>query len=432
MNKQIKQLTLIFILALSVMACGLTDLVNQAQEAIGSADELQATAEALATEVAAGVEAAQQAVEEEGAAEGGVEGEVSAPAEASEETVQQDSEAVAPAEESAQADDSAEESMQADVPGAEAMPLPVDSIQNSLENIDSYQAEYIIEVVSAGETGTLAMLIEQTKNPRAMHVIMQGEGDAAGQAGLEQMELYVITQDGSTTMYIQNPEDQSWFAMTGNDMDDAFGMMPISLEALDTLPQQSRFVGEETINGVLTQHYSYNQEDFVDAVPGVQEAQGDVWIAEDKGIVMKIVQQYKSTEALFGTGQPGELSTYTMNFEVKKLDDSSIVIEPPPEALTGESIALPGTSTDPDQIELPMVDDANVELSMTGMINYTTAKSVQEVWAFYQAELGGVENWEVALDSPDNVMADLQNGTQPLQLLITDEDGTTRVILISQ
>jgi hypothetical protein len=275
------------------------------------------------------------------------------------------------------------------------------------------------------------MTFEETKNPRALHITVQNEGNAVSQSsGMERIEIYVITRDGVTTMYMQNPQDGSWFAITANDLSDAYSQLPISLNALSTLPEQSRIVGTNVmVNNVPTTHFVYTHQDFLDTVSGLQDAQGEAWIDVNRNLLMKLIQTVKGTD--LGGTQGAQFSSYTLTFEVLKLNDPSIVITPPQAALDSAPVAIPGTSTDPDQIDYPMLDDANVEVAMTGMVTYITARGVQEAWKFYQDALPPT-GWTfqgTTIDTPTNVMASFTKDSKVLQLIIADEGGKTRVIL---
>jgi hypothetical protein len=93
-------------------------------------------------------------------------------------------------------------------------------------------------------------------------------------------------------------------------------------------------------------------------------------------------------------------------------------------------MAVPG-SADSGQSDLPMLDDANVEMAMTGMVNYITGKSVQDAWKFYKDALAAA-GWALqatTIDTATNVMATFTKDDKTLQLIIADEGGKTRVIL---
>ncbi len=407
MKQQKRWITLIVVLTLLVLACapcGLSNLLERTGDVIPSVvEEVEEIAESTAQEAA-------ETTEETGDEQS---------AESASESTEADQEVV-------QADEAIVSEGSAAV---DAVNLP-DNFQDSLANLSSYQMEYHIEAKTTAETVITTILIERTQT--ALHLVMQNEGDVAQMGGFDRMEIFVVAHDGQTTMYMQNPQDQSWTAITTDDMDDAFGILPFSPNSFASIPEQAQVVGPENVNGIPTIHYAFSEEDFLGTAPGIQEAQGDIWVKESTGdgemdMIIKAIFSVTGSE-LSVANQAVQFTSYNMMCEIKKYNDPSIVITLPEAALNSGAITIPGTSTDPDQIDLPMPDDAVIEMSMTGMVNYTTAKSVPEVWQFYQEVFGPASNWQVTSDTQTSVMASINSS----QFIIVAEGDLTRVIVNSQ
>lgn len=398
MKQQKRWTLLIAVLTLSVLACapcGLGNFLERTQAAVMPDETVVAEVEAV-------VEAAQEAAE----------------------TSQDSAENQAASQSETTGDEQADQAAAEDSANVEALNLP-NNLQDSLAKFDSYQLEYQIEAETTEKAVKATIQLERTTN--AQHIVMQSEGDAAQLGNFDRVELFVVTRDGQTTMYMQNPLDQSWTAITANSMDEAFGMLPLSLDSFGLFPQQGRPVEEVDVNGVPTTHYAFSEKDFPDTGPGVEEAQGDVWVNEEMALVMKAIMRVKGSELSLGD-QPFQFASYTITYEVKKFNDPSIVITVPDAALNSAPMTIPGSSTDPDQIDFPTPPGANIELAISGMLNFTVDKSVAEVWEFYQQNLGN-DNWQVTLETPTNIMATYNGGDKPVQLMIIEEDNVSRVII---
>lgn len=209
-------------------------------------------------------------------------------------------------------------------------PLPVTSLQNSLRSLDSLQAEYQFRVDSATGFVTGTVFIEETRNPPALHLIMASQSSLPGSENSpENLEVYAVSLgDAGATMYMQNPQDQSWLAIAINDINDAYDILPISLAALDTLPPQARLVGQENVNNVPSNHFTYTQNDFGDAA-GLDEAQGDIWIAADQNIVMRLIQRISGGNTPVLKDTSNQITAYEMRFELKRFNDSAIIVAAP-------------------------------------------------------------------------------------------------------
>jgi hypothetical protein len=214
-------------------------------------------------------------------------------------------------------------------------------------------------------------------------------------------------------------------------MDEAIGMVPLSPNSFGSFPQQGQPVENDVdINGVSTTHLTFSEKDFMGSAPGIEEAQGDIWINEDMDLVMKAIIRVKGS-GLSLANQPVQFASYTMICEVKKLDDPSIVITVPEAALNSSGIAIPGTSTDPDQNEFPTPPGANIEMAAAGILNLTVDSTVQEVWQFYQQTLGS-DNLQTTIETSTNIIATYTGGTEPVQFMILDEGDVIRVVITSQ
>ncbi|MEM7343143.1 MAG: hypothetical protein AAF485_02790 [Chloroflexota bacterium] len=341
-----------------------------------------------------------------------------------------ENEAVAQEESTALDDTSAETTDLA--AGATGVALPVDKIdiQGLLNNeiVDSYQANYHFRGEGPTENIEVNIFSEATSNPARSHLIMEMSGTAA-QGVLERMEIYVMTEGGATTMFMQNPQDQSWTAITTTGNENAFEMLPIS--PYTQLPPQSQFGGQQEVNGVLTNYYTYNQEDYLGVLSGLREARGEMWITDDQ-IIMKLIQELHAGDQALLNNQ-AELSQITdiyMEYEILQLNNSALTITPPEEALNSAPLAMPGGSDNGGQSGPPMPEDAQIQVASGEMVNFSTGLSVADTLQFYR-NIWGAENISLTVDTPTSIMGTYNDGSQMTQFIISNENGGTTVFITS-
>ncbi len=433
MKLQKKWVLLTFILTFTLLACGLGDvtglinseeiaetIVEQVNETV--AEEVPPTSEVTESEqnteqaAAAAAQADSQAADEATTTENSSEAEQTDAA-----AVQADSQA-------------ADEATTENLTGAEGVPLPITNIKDVLANIDSYQARYQVEMeVGDGSGGVIksSIFTEETKDPPIAHIVIENEGGDSQQLGdFNRLEFYIVEDNNSTTVYMPNVSGgEGWMAINTSGSEDIYKMMPISLDALDMLPAQSRVVGPEEINGMATTHYTYNQNDFMGLVSGLEEAQGDAWITADN-ILIKLVQHVSGSGLSAGTGQQLSFAAYTMTFEIEKLNDSSIVISLPEGILSG--IPGSGSGGNSQSGDLPMLDDAVVIVASQDMLNYATAQTVQATWEFYETRLPA-EGWTLTntlVNTSESIVAQFEREGSSLNLAIQNDAGETKVVML--
>jgi hypothetical protein len=240
--------------------------------------------------------------------------------------------------------------------------------------------------------------------------------------------MYLVDDGQQQTMYANNPLDGGWVAITIPGLETALEQMPVSPNSFGLFPEQGQFVAEEELNGVPVNHYTVTENDFIGNAQGIQEAQGDIWVHRDENFIVKAEIRVTGSDLGLGT-QPIQFNSYTMICELLNYNDPSITVTIPEAALSSMPLAIPG-SDDSSQTDLALPNDANVELAMAGVVNFTTAMGAQEVLNFYR-QIFGPENIQVTVDTPDNVMATISGATSG-QILATREGEITRVIVTTQ
>ncbi len=406
-------LLLALIIGLFSLACGLSD--DAAKEAEEAIQEVAQTTEAAVGEVAQQVE---QVAEESGATAEQVaeeaQGKVAETGEKVEETAEEVQEA-------------AETVAEGDV---EEATLDIGSIDATLENFDSYRTKIVmtfdgVDSDGAKSAGKIDVLSEHIKNPPAVHMSMVMEDTSTGEEdGSMSMEIYMV--DGMSYTYM---DEMGWMSSSAMG-DDAFSQGFFSTDdMIQDLPKSARrSLLPQNINGISTWHYTFDENDFEEEGMIIEVASGEMWIARDGDYPVKMIIDVTGTEVAGADSEAAiffENGSFKLEYELMDVN-GNFTITPPEEALSG------GGSSD---IGLPMMDDAEVQLSMEGMINYYTAVGVQDVVAFYKDNLPA-EGWAIddsfEMVTEDSAMLSFKKDNLDLSLIIgVEDDGRVSVTLMT-
>ncbi len=333
----------------------------------------------------------------------------------------------------------------------EVAPLDISNSQSALDQLSSYRSETTIMVDGVDNDGkpvkgSMTTLQEATKDPEVIHAQMSGTGDVAKQSGgTEGVMLEWYVADG--TMYLLDPTSGEWSTLPGDST--GFGDMLMSAEDIvDIPPSAKRDILPVTVNGVSTWHYTFDASDMPkDDTMNIESGSGEVWIARDGGYPVKMVIEVvgASTDSQDSGGGFFANGTMKIVYELKDIN-KNFKIEIPEAALNapsmfGDSGTGSGDSGDSGSgaanIDLPMMDDANVEFSMAGMTSYTTSATVDEVIDFYRTELAkmGWEN-DPAQDllSESGGFLEFTKDGSSISLIVDNSagDGTTSVTLLTE
>lgn len=411
MKSSYKIILLIVGLALLGLACGLG---NTATEKL---DEVKNTAEAAATQIGEIVETA-------------------APLATSVADTVEKMATEAPQTDNTEASQTDNTETPADTgnTGTEVAPLDISNTQSALEQLSSYRSETTIIIDGVDNDGnpikgSMTTLQEATKDPEVMHAQMSATGDIAKQnGGTEGVMIEWYIADGN--MYLLDPDTGEWSTLPGDSM--GFSDMLMSADdVVDMPPSAKRDLLPVTVNGVSAWHYTFDASDMSeDDTMNIKSGSGEVWIARDGGYPVKMLIEVvgASTNSQDSGNDIFTNGTMTIVYELKDIN-KNFKIEIPEAALnapsmfgnSGSSEDSGGSGNGAANIDLPMLDDANVGFSMAGMTNYTTSATVDEVIEFYRTELEKL-GWEH--DSAQDML------TETGGFLAFTKDGTTLTLII--
>ena len=156
------------------------------------------------------------------------------------------------------------------------------------------------------------------------------------------------------------------FSMSGNEMEgmtDAFASFLNPDQFLGGVEQAERVLPDENINGIDSYHYVFDSEMNQEALTGMDELQGDLYIAKDGGYVTRLI--------LNTLLDSGESVSYVLNVSDV---NAAITIEPP--AGCGSAGG-----------DYPVMEGAQNLITAPGSVIYEVAATLDEGIAFYEAEM---------------------------------------------
>lgn len=292
--------------------------------------------------------------------------------------------------------------------------LSLGSLTSGLQGLDSYATHFEIVTLINGTpspTGTLTMDIEFVREPLAERVVMTG-GDAG--------EAIEMVQIGSQQFMTLGDGECMSMQAEGDDTLGTEEMQPD--EMFSGLSGARRVRPDETINGVLCRHYTFDEKALM-GISTYSRAEGEVWVAVDGGYVVKYIlhaQGFTDESQKAETGTDGAPTDWTMFYELREVN-SGLTIEPP------EGCGAAGD-------EYPTMPDATNVTTMSGLLMYDTASSLADVTAFYLSEMpaqGWAESGETTI-TDEMAMLTYSKGDTTASIYITLSDGKVSVMISSE
>lgn len=144
---------------------------------------------------------------------------------------------------------------------------------------------------------------------------------------------------------------------------------------LSDIEGYKRIQPDEEINGIPCEHYALDENALAkilaESIGGVKAARGEVWVSKQDHFTVKYIWHLEGKDVSLEGGE----GTADWSWEIHDIN-IPLTIEPP--AVEG----IGGAAR-----RLPMMPDAQVTMAMGSMTMYTTASSVEDVVAFYKAQM---------------------------------------------
>ena len=280
---------------------------------------------------------------------------------------------------------------------------------SDLSALNSYRVHYTFNWESTRdsqkEAGFWDIWGQFVRQPPARRLAWTGTG-----TGGAKQELVQVGKD----IYMNTGSD--WVAMMSSQMD-IFMDNPLLVSPLHLmLGTQGKVVRKNVIiNRISANHYVLD-ESTLKTAPGlgvISKAKADVWVSPEFNVVVRYVAHYNAQDLAIGGGEEGTLD---LTFDLMDINQ--------PIAITAPEGVKPAVPED-----IPILEDVADMSAFSGMITYSSTKSVEEVVAFYDAQMPaqGWSKGEAVM--PDRV--DFTKGSRTAQIKIQAEEGKTTVAIVS-
>jgi hypothetical protein len=209
---------------------------------------------------------------------------------------------------------------------------------------------------------------EYTADPAALHFTWSAtDTSGQGQGGLDMYQI------GDTTYMVSTDQDgnRSCTSFSSSDPEAGLQKDAFSPSMLGSL-SGAKYAGADTVNGIPTKHYTYDQN--AANLAGFGKVSGETWVAIDGGYVVKDIVNWEGGAGLFGAPTAaGESGKGSWAWELSD-PNGSFTITPP----EGCESAAKG---------LPILPDATEKATMGDLTIYKTATKAADAVAFYQKEM---------------------------------------------
>jgi hypothetical protein len=251
-------------------------------------------------------------------------------------------------------------------------------------NLQSYRAEYHMEAWFDDETEenrlTTTMIIEVTADPPAQHVTILHEGEMfPEEIPTMETEMYII----GGIAYMKSNLFDEWMALEG-ELADLMSDTLLNPQDYVVLPEKAeRNVTPETINGISSWHYTFDEDDIENPSVEFEEVSTEIWIAVEGGFIVKLESNAEGAdlsedldENLF-TGMLENSRIHT-TYEMKDLNVDFTIILPPEAAEAEISDIFSDLDTEWTRDDVPFPEEAEIEYSFEDSISLQIPWTVQQ------------------------------------------------------
>jgi hypothetical protein len=299
--------------------------------------------------------------------------------------------------------------------GADENPLSLNDRQAGLDKLKSYRTKWQMDWKStegaSTQTSSWLWTEEYSSDPKALHWTMSLT-DSQDKSKNQSMEWWQI---GDTTYMLTKDASGKGECMSFSSSDQASQLQqglfnPSSLGGV----KDAKFVSAETVNGIKTRHYKYDEKSIT--LAGAAKVAGEMWVAVDGGYVVKEVMTWSGAAGLFGAGSTKGDGKWL--WELTDVDQA-ITIKAP------ENCG--GAASD-----FPIMKDATDKSSFGDMLTYKTPSKVVDVVKFYQTQMPAA-GWKAQGDATiTDQFAQMQfaKDGKTAQVMISVESGKTNVTVV--
>lgn len=313
-----------------------------------------------------------------------------------------------------------------DEPGATDAPplLEFGALNEDLARFNSYRINVQMNFegsADSGDSGTMSFSTARVVEPPASSVTIEVSGDLAGELGeiAEGTSMSFTEIEGETFTVLPGFGCISGGGAGGAEAVEGFDDVLDTDEVIGEI-EGAEFVGEETVNGIATLHYRFDESDVPQADTDLGELDGNVYVSREDDYVVRMVVSGVGTLDVFGEGSTEE-GTFSMEYNVLDVGEP-ITIEVPADC--GET----GSS-------FPVMEGATGVATFAGFTSYEVEASPESVVAFYQEEmaaLGYELDSEQGLGEDAALLTFSAEGQEDVSVTIGSEEGVVTVLITSE
>jgi len=281
-----------------------------------------------------------------------------------------------------------------------------------LDQLQSYRLRWIVswekEKDGQKETASLDLTQEHVAEPRAEHVYLNSQSSNDQETSV--FETYNV--DGMSYIVGNAGGKRTCVSLSSDDEETSTG--PVDPGTIGS-PSEARYVGRETVNGIATRHYTYDEKSL--ALFGASKVAGEIWVAVDGGYVVKETASWEGGTGFLGMSDDDGTGSGQWTWELTDINQPLSITAP-------EDCAVP-------QNDLPMLADASDKMTMGEIIAYQTQSTLKEASEFYQTEMPAA-GWKLEgepTSMEDFVQLTFKKDDRTAQVMITSNDDGTQVMI---
>ncbi|MCC6603765.1 MAG: hypothetical protein IT327_11175 [Anaerolineae bacterium] len=305
--------------------------------------------------------------------------------------------------------------------------LKVSDTVQEFDTLDSYQMEMTISTSVTETTQVIRATIIVSTDPPQSQMTFAFEGAGVEEmAGMDSMSMTQI----EGTSYMNVPEF-GCISMSATEAEDAFAESLDANEFLEDIGE-AELVGEETINGIETLHYTFDETAIQDETTQFNWAQGDVYIAKEGNFVVRFRIEGEGNVSNLGMamveGEEDTTAEEAVGLMVVQMDLTN-VNEP-------VSITIPAECENSGlaDADYPVLEDAYESGSFGGIVTYKTNTPFADAVTFYQESLaaaGWVYQEEASfIMEGSTALMYFDQGDRSLTVTITEDTGTEAFVVV--
>lgn len=236
-----------------------------------------------------------------------------------------------------------------------------------------------------------------------------------------------VTQAVETTILVSNDPPQSQMTMSFTDYDELIGISTMSITQIEDTNYtymadfgcvttsegemleedfgifdaneilgdvgEATLVGEETINGIETVHYSFDETTLENDLSQFNWASGDVYVAQEGNYVVRFHLEGEGEATALGA-PAAEDSAAETELAFMQIDMELLSVNEPVNITVPEACENGGLANS----EFPVLEDAFESSSFGGILTYKTEATFADAVTFYQDSLTA-DGWTYQEDS---------------------------------